>query len=169
MNLEKFRFSIFQFDLQFKSEDLDGHYLHNIFRGVLGNYLLQFTCFCHNKKKHDTNCVYKQVFEPSQVRNELSRFNVETSPRPFVFNITQVKGIFVRIEFILLGEAVKYFSHIYFCIYKMGKEGLGKNKNTFRIIQLFNNGKNIQLADNELIRQEYSNHFRQSLFKPNFS
>lgn len=164
MVTQVFEFDQYNYLLQLKDTTKPVTFLNNLFRGALGFFLHKNFCFCETTQKHEVNCLYQKIFETQSNDLEMSQAGKRTAARPFVFHMQKGRGDFVKFTITLFGTATVYISQIHHCMEHMAKDGIGKDRLTFKIMQVDLNGTDVYQPDNkELIRGLTRAKFAQTL------
>lgn len=142
-NLKDFFFNIYTYQFSFfKKVDFDYRFFFSL-RGALGYNLKKITCVTKSYNCNECllkfNCPYKYIFEtePGPDTDVLKKYNA--IPQPFLFNgFAKKSDGTLNFNLVLVGKAIDYLPFIIYTFDFIGKnEGLGKNKNKFRLSKIY--------------------------------
>ena len=117
-------------------------YKGSTIRGSFGHIFKQVACTCQTEK-HEEDCIYSYVFETSPPKDTVVLRKYESIPRPFVFEtIYDPRTYFspgerLAFSFTLFGKAIEYLPYFVYSLQEMGKQGLGKFKQSMSLRQVF--------------------------------
>ncbi len=139
------------------------------FRGGFGAALRRACCTMDLQDCRDcmlrTSCVYAAVFETLSDHSSRQGYQLSDFPRPFImepqFPVPEVihEGENFFCALILMGNAVNYLPYFIYAFSNLGKSGLGKGRERFRI-------ESVRSAINSVPTTIYSGKLQQFLSPP---
>lgn len=130
-----------------------------VLRSVLGKNLHTMCCISRKSKcaecQFSKTCVYAFLFETILSSDNGTLPGRNRASHPYSFSSTQnlAVGNFLKeysFEMTLFGRAIEYLPYIYAAFVRSGQNGLFKSRTTFKIENVFANGKNILIDENHL-------------------
>ncbi|MEW6623323.1 MAG: CRISPR system precrRNA processing endoribonuclease RAMP protein Cas6 [Bacillota bacterium] len=113
------------------------------FRGGFGRIFRQIACSLRQRSCKDCllmdNCSYAYIFETAPPKNSQALSKYESIPRPFVLDPPletknyYAPGEMLAIDFILIGNAIKYLPYFIIVFREMGVHGLGRGRRPFAL------------------------------------
>ena len=149
-------------------------------RGGMGEMLLEQYCLSDrscNACKFKEDCTVPRIFyhplkiKPEYVTNgESLGYIIECENKQTTFS----RGDKLKVNIILFGNVIIYFSQILQALYMLGMKGIGKEKSRFEIAGIFNEKRQTILEDgainnNKIIINTLSNYIEYQLKKLNSS
>ena len=146
MAWENIYFYRFLVTFQAQREGLLPRYKGSLLRGALGRILRRISCV-RRKDPHCVlcplrgTCAYGVVFEGHSTGHICSQ-KYRDPPRPYLlFPLDEGQRLYLpgdtlTFQFVLVGEAIKYFPHLAICFREMANQGLGSEHLPFQTIAI---------------------------------
>lgn len=142
--LNKFRFSVLNFQLKTLEDLILPEFSGSTLRGAFGNTLKNICC---TQKKHDchqclliTSCPFGYIFSTPSAKESTRLRNLQDIPRPYVIRPNDItggkhkEGSILDFEQVIIGRAIDYLPYFIVAFKEMGEEGIGKEKGRYKLI-----------------------------------
>lgn len=130
------RYAKFQIEIRATGRMILPAYKGSVFRGALGSAFRKNICpalskACPTCPVHE-QCLYVAYFEPSALRGQADAGKFNQPPRPYVLNPplggpTEFRpGGLLRLELVLMGQAMEALAYFISAFVSLGKTGVGR-------------------------------------------
>lgn len=181
-NSEKFdiRYSKIHLTFEFAEDTKMPENKVSAIRGGMGEMMLKQYCLSDRKCndcKFKEDCTVPRIFyHPLKIKPEYVTsgeslgYIIECENKQIIFN----EGDKLKVNIILFGNVIIYFSQILQALYMLGMNGIGKEKSRFDIVGIFNEKRQPILEDgainnNKIIINTLSNYIEYELKRLNCS
>jgi CRISPR-associated endoribonuclease Cas6 len=132
---------LYSIELSLASEKPVSRFLAATLRGGFGYTLKKVVCprFRENCAgcMLKNNCAYIYLFESAGMPESPRLRKYKSVPRPFALRPRQT-GKTISIELLLVGKAGAYLPYFIYALDRLGEQGLGKRRETFRVERVMN-------------------------------
>ncbi len=149
MPIKLLKYSKVNMSVRFTSEGGLPSFRGVTLRGAIGHHLKRTVCSTRQRNCDGcilrSSCVYAYIFDAFLDGSQDFMKLYNTAPQPFVieteFNLPQQVKEGEKFEFslFLLGKAVDYFPYLAYSLLEIGKNGLGKERLPFEVLEITDN------------------------------